>query len=216
MIVLIRHGETRWSLSGQHTGRTDLPLTAQGRLRAARLHDYLRAVRFDHVLTSPLQRARQTCELAGLPMAPTVESDLQEWDYGDYEGLKTAEICLRRPGWNAFEDGCPGGESVEQVAARADRLLASLLPMKGNIALFSHGQFLRVVALRWMGLPVSGGEHLALDPASISILGFERHLVSVRALCRWNSTADPALVLPASPDDAGVAAALPSPSLPAT
>jgi len=197
IVVLIRHGETSWTVTGQHTGRTDLPLTPNGRLRAAGLHRSLGGLRLEHVFTSPLQRARQTCELAALAFPATVDPDLEEWDYGDYESLKTAEICVRRPGWNVFEDGCPGGESVEQVSARADRMLDGLRRLKGNIALFSHGQFLRVVASRWIGRPVAEGQHLALDTASISILGFEHHNGRVPALCLWNSASDTAKALAA-------------------
>jgi probable phosphoglycerate mutase len=189
-IILVRHGETLWSLTGQHTGRTDLTLTKNGEARASRLRTLLQGMRFAHVLTSPLKRARRTCELAGFGSAAQIEPDLQEWDYGNYEGLTTGEICANRPGWNVFQDGCPGGESVAQVSQRADRLLAGLSRLGGSIALFSHGQFLRAVAARWIGLSVSEGQHLALDTASISILGFELHNGSIPAICLWNSGPD--------------------------
>jgi broad specificity phosphatase PhoE len=191
-IILVRHGETLWSLTGQHTGRTDLALTENGEARASRLRPLLQKMRFEHVLTSPLRRARRTCELAGLGSAARIEPDLREWDYGDYEGLTTREICASRPGWNVFQDGCPGGESVAQVSQRADRLLAGLSRLGGNVALFSHGQFLRAVAARWVGLAVSEGQHLALDTASVSILGFEQHNGSIPAICVWNSGSDTA------------------------
>ena len=198
-IVLIRHGETLWTLTGQHTGRTDLPLTENGESRASRLRTLLQGARFDHVFASPLKRARRTCELAGFGSVAQIEPDLQEWDYGDYEGRTTPEICLGQPGWNVFLDGCPGGESVAQVSRRADRLLAGLGRLNGNIALFSHGQFLRVVAVRWIGLPASEGQHLALDTASISMLGFESHNASIPAICLWNSASDAASGLSPSP-----------------
>ena len=191
-IVLIRHGETLWTLSGQHTGRTDLPLTENGERRASGLRKLLQGAEFDHVLASPLKRARRTCELAGFGSVAQIEPDLQEWDYGDYEGLTTPEICARRPGWNVFQDGCPGGESVAQISQRADRLLASLGRLGGNVALFSHGQFLRVVAVRWVGLPAPEGQHLAMDTASVSMLGFEHHGVSIPAIRLWNSASDAA------------------------
>jgi probable phosphoglycerate mutase len=197
LVVLIRHGETSWTLTGQHTGRTDLPLTPNGRLQAAGLHRSLAGLRIEHIFTSPLQRARETCELAGLAIRPTINPDLDEWDYGDYESLKTAEICVRRPGWNVFEDGCPGGESVEQVSSRADQVLDGLRRLNGNIALFSHGQFLRVVASRWIGRSAAEGQHLALDTASISILGFEHHNGRVPALCLWNGASNTAKALAA-------------------
>jgi broad specificity phosphatase PhoE len=186
-IYLIRHGETSWSLTGQHTGRTDLPLTENGERRAAQLRGLLQAIRFTHVLTSPLQRARRTCELAGFGPVAQVEPDLHEWDYGDYEGRTTAEIRAQRPGWNAFQDGCPQGESVEQISDRADRVLARLRPMDGTIALFSHGQFLRALAVRWIGLPVREGQRFALDTASTSILGYEHHNGDIPAVSLWNA-----------------------------
>jgi len=200
-VILVRHGETSWSLSGRHTGRTDLPLTGAGELRASGLRALLRGVAFDHVLSSPLKRARRTCVLAGLGSAAAIDPDLQEWDYGDFEGLTTAEICARRPGWNVFQDGCPGGESVGQVCLRADRLLARLATLGGSVALFSHGQFLRVLAARWIGQPVEAGRHLALDTASISVLGYEHHEGDIPAICVWNSGSDrvSGLSAPAAP-----------------
>jgi probable phosphoglycerate mutase len=189
-IILVRHGETEWSLNGRHTGRTDLPLTAAGELRASRLRSLLGGVAFDHVLSSPLRRALETCALAGLRSGAVIDPDLQEWDYGDYEGLTTPEIRSRRPGWNVFQDGCPGGESVAQVSLRADRLLARVGGLGGNVALFSHGQFLRVLASRWIGQPVGLGGHLALDTASISVLGYEHHEGKIPAICVWNCGSD--------------------------
>ena len=191
-ITLIRHGETAWSITGQHTGRTDLPLTENGEHRALRLVELLRGAGFDHVLSSPLWRARRTCEIAGLGSIARTEPDLEEWDYGDFEGMTTAEICRYRTGWNVFKDGCPGGESVEQVSRRADRLLEGIRRLNGSVALFSHGQFLRVVAVRWIGLSVLEGKHLALDTASVSVLGYELHNGKIPAICLWNSGSDTA------------------------
>ena len=152
---LIRHGETAWSLSGQHTGRTDIPLTEQGEQDARKLGERLHAVRFRRVFTSPLQRARRTCELTGLNEVAEIEPDLAEWDYGDYEGQRPVDIRKGRPDWNLFRDGCPRGESPAQVSERADRLIARLRTLEGNIAIFSHGHFGRVLAARWIGLRVS-------------------------------------------------------------
>ena len=184
-IYLLRHGETAWSLTGQHTGRTDLPLTKNGELRASRLRARLQGITFGHVLTSPLQRARRTCELAGLGAAAQSDPDLREWDYGDYEGRTTAEIRTQHPGWDVFVDGCPHGESVGQISQRADRALTALRRLGGTIALFSHGQFLRVLAMRWVGLPVPEGRHFALETASISILGYEH--APEPAIILWNA-----------------------------
>ena len=185
-IYLLRHGETAWSLTGQHTGRTDLPLTTHGEKRAAQLRERLRGVNIAHVLTSPLQRARRTCELAGLGGTACTEPDLREWDYGDYEGETTAAIQARRPGWEIFHDGCPNGESTQVVGERADRIVRSLRAMDGIAAVFSHGHFLRVLAMRWIGLPVAEGRHFALDTAAISILGFEHAAGKVAAIAMWN------------------------------
>ena len=192
-IYLIRHGETAWSLTGQHTGRTDPPLTDQGALRASHLRARLKGITFDQVLTSPLQRARRTCELAGLGAAARAVPDLEEWDYGDYEGQTTATIRMRHPGWEVFRDGCPHGESVEQISRRADRVVAGLVATSGTVAIFSHGQFLRVLAVRWIGLPVQAGEHFALDTAAICILGYEHPEGNIPAIVVWNvgSRGDP-------------------------
>lgn len=186
-VYLLRHGETAWSLSGQHTGRTDLPLTANGERRASQLRGRLHGITFNHVLTSPLQRARRTCELAGLGGAVLVEPDLREWDYGDFEGRTTADIRTPHPGWEVFVDGCPHGESVEQISQRADRVLAGLRQRDGTIALFSHGQFLRALAVSWIGLPVRAGRHFALDTASISMLDYGHPDREVPAISLWNS-----------------------------
>ncbi len=190
---LIRHGETAWSLSGQHTGRTDLALTAQGEGQARSLKPLLDAIRFDAVFTSPALRARRTCELAGptLPAA-MVEPDLAEWDYGQYEGKTSRDIRKDRPGWNCYRDGCPGGESPGDVSHRADRLIARLCRLRGNVALFSHGEFGCSLAARWIGLPVGQGEHLQLGTASLSILGFNPAHAGLPVIARWNISAQPA------------------------
>jgi probable phosphoglycerate mutase len=195
-LYLIRHGETAWSLSGQHTGHTDIPLTARGENEARTLAPVLREVGFARVLTSPRQRARRTCELAGLGSASEVEPDLAEWDYGEYEGQHTADIRERRPNWDIFRDGCPGGETPAQVSARADRLIARLLPMNGNIALFSHGQFGCVLAARWIGMPTLEGQHFMLSTGSVSVLGFDASHPDVPVIALWNAV--PAQKLEAS------------------
>jgi probable phosphoglycerate mutase len=196
LIFLIRHGETQWSITGRHTGRTDLPLTGNGEHCATLLRARLQGIAFTCVLTSPLLRARRTCALAGLGAKARVEPGLAEWDYGDYEGRTTVDILAHRPGWNVFQDGCPRGESAEQVSQRADRLLAGLRLMGGTIALFSHGQFLRALAMRWIGLPVRESSHFALDPAALSILGYEHHGGEIPAILLWNSGSDGAFGLP--------------------
>ena len=186
-LYLIRHGETAWSLSGQHTGRTDIPLTEQGEQDARALAQRLRAVRFRRVFTSPLQRARRTCELVGLDAVAEIEPDLAEWDYGDYEGQRSVDIRKGRPDWNLFQDGCPHGESPVQVSERADRVIARLRTLQGNMATFSHGHFGRVLAARWIGLPVSQAQHFLLSTASLSILGHERNLAEESAIVVWNA-----------------------------
>jgi probable phosphoglycerate mutase len=184
---LIRHGETEWSLSGQHTGRSDIPLTAHGEDEARALVPWLRDIVFTRVLSSPRQRAQRTCELAGLG-TPEITPDLAEWDYGDYEGLRSAEIQQTRPGWNVFRDGCPGGESPAQISDRADRLIASLQGTEGNVALVAHGHISCVLGTRWIGLPVLEGQHLSLSTASLSILGQAPHHADVRVIALWNAT----------------------------
>jgi broad specificity phosphatase PhoE len=186
-VFFIRHGETAWSESGRHTGRTDIPLSEHGEECARRLAGRLVAEEFTRVLVSPRQRARRTCELAGLGAKAEIDQDLAEWDYGDFEGMRTAEILSERPGWNIFRDGCPGGESPGQVSSRADRLIARLRPMDGDIALFSHGHFGRVLAARWIGLPVADGERFLLDTASLGVLGFEKGNPDAPVIALWNS-----------------------------
>jgi len=185
-LYLIRHGETAWSLSGQHTSRTDIALTAKGEQDAKQLAMRLAGVRFSEVLTSPRLRARQTCELAGFGTRCQVEPDLAEWEYGDYEGLRSTEIHQLRPDWSIYRDGCPNGESPADISARVDRLLADLRARDGKIALFSHGHLGRVLATRWLGSPVEEARHLLLSPASISILGYEHEKPDEPVIAQWN------------------------------
>lgn len=184
-VYLARHGETAWSRTGQHTGLTDLPLTDQGAADARQLGDRLRELEFTRVLVSPLRRARQTCELVGLAKQAEIEPDLVEWNYGDYEGKRTAEIRAERPGWQLFCDGCPGGESVAQISARADRVIAKIRGMRENVILFSSGHISRVLAARWLGLEASAGRYLLLSTASLSTLGYE-HDLSEPVIRLWN------------------------------
>jgi len=183
-VYLIRHGETEWSLSGQHTVITDIPLTENGRNLAKRLAPVLATERFALVLTSPLERARKTCELAGLGAHAEIDRDLMEWNYGEYEGLTPKQIDAQAPGWMIFTDGCPGGESPAQVSARADRLVARVRSVEGDVALFAHGHIFRVFAARWLGLPATAGCHFLLDTATLSILSYYRNLPAIR---RWNA-----------------------------
>ena len=184
-LFLIRHGETEWSLSGRHTGISDIALTDNGKTQTRRLRSLLEPISFAHVLTSPRQRARQTCALAGLAHAAEIDPDLAEWDYGAYEGITTDEIRKAAPGWNIFRDGCPGGETADRVSARADALIARLRTLGGDIALFSHGQFGCVLGARWIGLAVIEAQHFALDTASLSILGAKPGHPNVSVITRW-------------------------------
>lgn len=184
-VYLARHGETAWSLSGQHTGRTDLPLTAQGEANARALGERLRGMAFALVLTSPLQRARRTCELAGFGTVAVVDPDLVEWNYGDYEGKRTVEILATRPGWQLFRDGCPSGESAEQVGARADRAIARARAASGDVLVFSSAHILRVLGARWLGLPPAAGRCFLLGTASLSALGYE-HDMTESVVKFWN------------------------------
>jgi broad specificity phosphatase PhoE len=185
-ICLVRHGETAWSLSGQHTGLTDLGLTAQGEGEARALAPRLRSLAFTQVLVSPRLRARRTCELAGFGAASCIEADLSEWDYGRYEGLRSEDIRRENPGWNIWRDGCPGGESPADVSARADKLIARLGAVQGTVALFSHGQFGAALAVRWIGLALVEGQHFALHTASVSLLGIDPHDPDRRIIELWN------------------------------
>jgi len=187
VVHLARHGETAWSLSGQHTGRTDLPLTERGERNARRLGEQLRGLAFAKVLTSPLQRASRTCQLAGFGTAAEIDPDLLEWNYGDYEGRTSAEIRAERPDWQLFRDGCPGGESPAQVGARADRVVSQVRSLQGDVLLFSSGHFLRTLAARWLGLEPAAGRYFLLGTASLSALGYD-HGASEPAIRLWNET----------------------------
>jgi len=186
-LYFMRHGETAWSVSGQHSGRADIPLTKNGEEEARELGDRIRIFAFDHVITSPLQRARQTCDLAGLAQNAKVDADLMEWDNGDYTSRTHDEIELARPGWNLFRDGCPNGEMPEQISARVDRLIARLIKLDGNVALFSHSHLGRVLAARWIGLSVEHAQPLLLNTASLSILCYEHNRSDQHAIELWNS-----------------------------
>jgi broad specificity phosphatase PhoE len=184
-VYLARHGETAWSLSGQHTGLTDMPLIETGERDARALGERLRGQAFAKVWTSPLQRAARTCELAGFGGIAQIDADLVEWDYGDYEGRTSAQIRADNPGWLLFRDGCPGGESVAQAAARVDHVIARARAVEGDVLLFSSGHTLRTLAARWLGLDVSGGALLVLGTASLSVLGYE-HNLHEPAIRLWN------------------------------
>ena len=182
-IWLIRHGETEWSASGRHTGRTDIPLTEEGIRQGRALGRYLAGRSFALVLTSPLSRAADTCGLAGYGRMAQPSDDLLEWDYGQAEGRTTAEMRKERPGWSVWDGGPPGGEAVEQVGRRADRVIARAVEAAGDVALFAHAHVLRILAARWLGLPPGDGRLFILGPASVSVLGWERE---VRVISRWN------------------------------
>lgn len=186
-LFLIRHGETDWSLTGQHSGRADLALTSNGEAEARQLGERVRDIDFSHVLTSPLRRAMQTCKLSGLDSEAIVDEDLSEWDNGEYEGKTSQEILAHRNGWNIFRDGCPHGEMPNTISARADRLIAKLVAMSGNVALFSHSHFGRVLAARWVGLSIEYGQRLLLNTGSISVLTYEHDRIDQPAIALWNS-----------------------------
>jgi probable phosphoglycerate mutase len=187
VLYLARHGETAWSLSGQHTGLTDLPLTDRGEANARRLGGRLAGLRFAKVLASPLVRAARTCELAGFGAAAETDRDLVEWDYGEYEGRRTGDIRATRPDWDLFRDGCPGGESPHQVGARADRVIARVRAVRGDVLAFSSGHFLRVLAARWLGLEAVAGRYFLLGTASLSALGYE-HGAREPVIRLWDDT----------------------------
>jgi broad specificity phosphatase PhoE len=183
-VFLIRHGETEWSLSGQHTGITDIPLTEHGRALPMKLAPILAKMKFARIYTSPLSRARETCELAGLGERAEIDSDLVEWNYGDYEGLTPKEIHAQAPDWMLFRDGCPGGEGAEDVGRRVDAVIQRVRAAEKDIALFAHGHVFRVFAARWIGLPPAAGCHFLLDTAAVSVLSYYR---GVPAIKRWNA-----------------------------
>jgi broad specificity phosphatase PhoE len=186
-VYLARHGETAWSVTGRHTGTTDLPLIAQGERQARQLGERLKGLPFAAVFTSPLQRARRTSELAGFGNRATVDPDLAEWNYGDFEGRTTAEIRQQRPGWRLFRDGCPNGESAAQVGARADRVIERLRAVDGHALVFGHRHFLSVLAVRWIGLTAEHGGLLLLGEASVSVLGYN-HTRTEPVIRLWNET----------------------------
>lgn len=186
-VYVVRHGETAWSRSGQHTSFTDLPLTPQGEQEARRVGQRLGSLTFAKVFTSPLKRAAHTCELAGYGACAETDPDLVEWNYGQYEGLRTVEIHLQAPDWQLFRDGCPGGESPAQVGARADHVLARARAVKGDVLIFSSGHFSRVLGARWLGLEPAGGKYFTLSTASVSILGYENNF-SHPVIRLWNDT----------------------------
>jgi broad specificity phosphatase PhoE len=186
-VYIARHGNTAWTLSGQHTGLTDLPLTPDGEINAQRLGERLKGMTFAKVFTSPLQRAVRTCELAGFGAVAEVDPDLVEWNYGEYEGLTSAQILAKRPDWDLFRDGCPGGESPAQIGERADRVVQRLRKITGNVLLFSSGHFIRVLTARWLGLGpgADGARYFLLNPASLSTLSYE-HNLSRPVIRLWN------------------------------
>ncbi len=199
-VVLVRHGETEWARLGRHTGRTDIPLTADGQAQAALAGRRLSGRKFALVLTSPLSRAADTCRLAGFGDRCQLTDDLLEWDYGEYEGRRTVDIRVERPGWTLWDDGVPGGEAAEEVGARTDRVIERALAVDGDVLLFAHGHLLRVLGARWLGLEATSGRLFALSPATLSVLGFERE---TRVFQRWNDICDPvSSVLPPTKRDA--------------
>jgi len=187
IVYLARHGETAWTLSGQYTGLTDLPLTERGERNARRLAERLRGLSFAKVFTSPLQRARRTCELAGCGAAAEIDQDLVEWNYGDYEGRRSADVHRERPDWQLFRDGCPGGESPNEVGTRADRVVKRVRAVQGDVLVFSSAHFLRVFAARWLGLDAAFGRYFVLSTASVSALGYE-HNLSEPVIRLWDDT----------------------------
>ena len=197
IVYLARHGETAWTISGQHTGLTDLPLTERGERTARRLGERLKGLTFAAVLTSPLQRAARTCELAGFKSVAEVDKDLVEWDYGEYEGRRTVDIRKERPDWELFRDGCPGGESPQQVSVRADRIVHRIRAVTGDVLIFTSGHFMRVLATRWLGLePTVNCKFFMLSTASLSAVGYE-HTLSRPVIRLWNETRHVEM----SPDD---------------
>jgi probable phosphoglycerate mutase len=188
IVYAARHGETEWSLSGQHTGVSDIPLTAHGESDAVKLGERLKTLTIAAVFTSPLIRARRTCELAGFGAQAVVVPEMIEWNYGDYEGVKTHDIHKDRPGWDLFRDGCPNGEAAPQVGARADQAIAKIRAVNGNVLIFSSSHFLRVFAARWIGLPATGGSHFVLSTTALSAFGYEHESMAEPVMRMWNDT----------------------------
>jgi probable phosphoglycerate mutase len=189
-LYLARHGDTAWTDSGQHTGRSDIPLNERGLERARQLGPRLHGLQFARVFTSPLQRASKTCELAGFGSVAAIDGDLVEWDYGRFEGKRTSEIQTEQPGWELFRDGCPGGESLDDVARRADRFIALVHAGAGNVLAFSSGHIIRMIAARWLGLPPAAGRYFFCDPASLGILGFEHNKLDQPIIRLWNEAGE--------------------------
>ena len=189
-VYLVRHGETAWTISGQHTGRTDIPLTERGERVAQELSARLRGLTFTKVLTSPLQRARRTGELAGFGECAQADPDLMEWDYGAYEGRRTSDIRAERPGWRLFEDGCPGGETLVEVSTRADRVIARVRALEGDVLVFAHRDILRILAARWVAQPALEARRLYLETASLSVLGYD-HDLDEPVIRLWNDARHP-------------------------
>jgi broad specificity phosphatase PhoE len=186
-IYLVRHGETAWTISGQHTGHTDIPLTENGERDAKELSSRLNGLNFTAVLTSPLQRARRTCELAGFGKEAKLDPDLKEWHYGAYESRSSKEIWAERPGWSLFDDGCPDGENLAEVSARAERVIARIRALKGDVLIFAHRDILRILAMRWLNLPAEQARRFHLTTTSLSILGYD-HTVNEPVIRLWNDT----------------------------
>jgi probable phosphoglycerate mutase len=186
-LFYFRHGETEWSLSGRHTGVTDIPLTSKGEAQACALKPWAAAISFAHVFTSPRTRARGTCEIAGLAAQAITEPDLAEWNYGDYEGRRTRDIWEGRPEWNIYRDGCPNGEQPDEIGARVDRLIARLRDLGGDIALFAHGQLGGVFAARWIGLSPAEGQRFSVGPASMGMLSWDRDHLEIPVVALWNA-----------------------------
>ena len=187
-IYMVRHGETAWSRSGQHTGRTDMPLSEPGEAEAKALAPWLRGIHFGQVLTSPTRRAKRTCELAGLSRGVEVSSDLEEWNYGKYEGLTTAQIHQDRPDWLIYRDGAPGGETPDEMSDRADHVIDHLTELHGNVAIFTHSHFGTVLGARWAGLPIIEAQHFSLGTASMSVLGYKSSPPETRGIALWNAS----------------------------
>jgi broad specificity phosphatase PhoE len=185
-LFLARHGDTPWTVSGQHTGRTDLPLNSQGEQNARQLGERLRANSYTRVFTSPLQRASKTCKLAGFGDRAEIDSDLLEWDYGAFEGKTTDQILEAHPGWQLYRDGCPNGESPDEVAARANRFLARVRDIQGDVLAFSSGHIIRMIAARWLGLPAASGRYFYCRPASVGVLGYEHNSYDEPIIRAWN------------------------------
>jgi broad specificity phosphatase PhoE len=186
-LYLVRHGETAWSLTGQHTGSTELPLTPRGEEEARALRPFLQGIPFARVFASPRQRAQQTCALAGITQRVEIEPDLAEWNYGEYEGRRSDSIHAERPNWDIFADGCPGGETPADISDRADRLIFKLRTMQGDVALFTHGHIGRVIAVRWIAAPMTLGRSLAMSTASVSVMGYEERHPDTPVLELWNA-----------------------------